>query len=494
MSPHESRGACSHAVLYVDKSPSATALSYYEAPSQEQRVAAACLSTRPPPSSKGPPLSTFPGVNLVPQDALDIDPKEPTQTLEDFAVNNYRNRVTSQRRTLYVVDVQVDSEAAEMTSWADPIIPEGLATEATPEAVGVGRPQVDDIADYLKAFYGLEVKTIRNEARFTTWRNTPINAQPTAARHGPGRGYLGLIMGNRNPLPVRFRGSPDGVATGQLNLTDLLNALLAAVPEDAFAIVLVTHHDLYEDEEDDFCAGRAYGGSRVCIASTFRYHPALDEHNKINHVHSWPASHCRAYVDSLWEESEPELKKTNKGKGRRAVDSSCMIRLKGRVQTPLAAAVEASRNTLIPKSKEDWESFWLARVCRTVSHELGHCVGMAHCTYYACTMQSTTNVAEDVRQPPYLCPVCLAKVAYSVVGEAVMKSRGAQKEERRQEAEARWVMDTSRQMQLFCERQKRVGMFEGYRAWVVGRLRELSVEGKDRANVDVEVIEISDDE
>ena len=44
----------------------------------------------------------------------------------------------------------------------------------------------------------------------------------------------------------------------------------------------------------------------------------------------------------------------------------------------------------------------------TASHGLCHC-GMDHCVYYALGKQSTASLAEDVRQPPYLCPVALAK-------------------------------------------------------------------------------------
>ena len=38
--------------------------------------------------------------------------------------------------------------------------------------------------------------------------------------------------------------------------------------------------------------------------------------------------------------------------------------------------------------------------------------------YYACIMQGTASVPEDLRQPPYLCPVDEAKVG------AIIKQRG----------------------------------------------------------------------
>ncbi|KAJ5111546.1 hypothetical protein N7532_002081 [Penicillium argentinense] len=50
---------------------------------------------------------------------------------------------------------------------------------------------------------------------------------------------------------------------------------------------------------------------------------------------------------------------------------------------------------------------------RTASYQLLHCFGIAHRVYYASSMQGSASVCEDARQPPYLCPVDLAKVIYA---------------------------------------------------------------------------------
>ena len=64
-------------------------------------------------------------------------------------------------------------------------------------------------------------------------------------------------------LQVRTRKpAPDGLFEGQLDLNDLLDGLIEMLPEDAYAIVMLVRQDMYESEEDDFCCGRAYGGSR----------------------------------------------------------------------------------------------------------------------------------------------------------------------------------------------------------------------------------------
>lgn len=110
-----------------------------------------------------------------------------------------------------------------------------------------------------------------------------------------------LGAGDTDVYGVRYRPSPDGIAKNQLNLNDLLDVMIRLLPSDAFAVVFLVDHDLYEDEEDDFCAGRAYGGSRVSVVSSLRYHPSLDSFADIIHEHMWPASHCTQFVDNLCE-------------------------------------------------------------------------------------------------------------------------------------------------------------------------------------------------
>ncbi|KAL4942060.1 hypothetical protein BDV06DRAFT_222559 [Aspergillus oleicola] len=71
---------------------------------------------------------------------------------------------------------------------------------------------------------------------------------------------------------------------------------------------------------------------------------------------------------------------------------------------PLSAALAAFTSTKMSTPL----TLWLSRVFRTMTHELGHCV------YYACLMQGSTSMQEDMRQPPFLCPVDLAKLLSSM--------------------------------------------------------------------------------
>jgi archaemetzincin len=122
---------------------------------------------------------------------------------------------------------------------------------------------------------------------------------------------------------------------------------------------------------------------------------------------------------------------------------------------PLKAAVLA--HNILPSlnsspSPTVLSGLWLGRVCRTASHELGHCFGIAHCVYYACSMQGSASIIEDARQPPYLCPVDLAKV---------LKATGADVKERYEA------------LVSFCDQHKDAHLFAGYGAWIRGRLEQI---------------------
>jgi len=70
--------------------------------------------------------------------------------------------------------------------------------------------------------------------------------------------------------------------------------------------------------------------------------------------------------------------------------------------------------------------------------------------YYACVMQGTASISEDARQPPYLCPVDLAKIS---------RATGADEVQRYQ------------QLLAFCDRHEG-DMFSALGAWIRGVLRK----------------------
>ncbi|KAJ4394408.1 hypothetical protein N0V93_003625 [Gnomoniopsis smithogilvyi] len=308
------------------------------------------------------------------------------------------------------------------------------------KAAGMARvqhPQLDDVLEYLQAFYhDFEVKKYNHPLTLGPW--------PSDDKNGETVSFVGLKEGPLNSYTrIQTRPSPDGLFSHQMNLDNLLDCAINILPNDAFALIFLIHYDLYEDEDDDFCCGRAYGGSRVAVVSSARYNPLLYLQAGIDPHHMWPASHCAQYVAS-----QCDLPNKIKKALTRPDDLS---------DSPLHQAVAAFKNTLPISSSQPGvlQGLWLFCLARTASHELGHCFGMDHCVYYACTMQGTASVAEDLRQPPYLCPVCAKKLA-----------RAAEEASGKGFDEEKYRKNVMTKMMATCEKWKHVGVWAGYKAWL----------------------------
>lgn len=337
-----------------------------------------------------------------------------------------RNPVTQRRKTICVASAPVVAdEVSIMSRWTTPL---GKSRRHKPEVKPLDPAHV---IEYLAAFYhGLPVKPYPQTFRFVPWDEKPAKKQS----------FVGLAVGN-SCTRVRARPPPDGKFTRQLHLLDILDALIANLPSDAFAVILLVDHDLYEDDDDDFCCGRAFGGSRVCVASSARYRPELDDHCDIDLEHMWPASHCASYINKMCG-----LPKSKTGsKTSLPSEKESMLR-------PLRAAVKAAAGALPPA--DDLYGLWLSRFVRTASHELGHCLALDHCVFYACVMQSTAGMAEDVRQPPYPCPVCLKKVTRAILDV----NKGLEEDV--------YLAQRDATLLKYCDAWKQNAMFAGYGAWL----------------------------
>ncbi|KAL5362813.1 hypothetical protein BJX96DRAFT_186403 [Aspergillus floccosus] len=341
---------------------------------------------------------TFPAPLILPDDDLALDPDYPPQSFQEWLDDGDRNEITPSRKTVYVV--------------APPRIGEGLAFLFNSAHPRKGRvypdilpPQPTDIRDYVAAFYhGLPVKLLTSDIQFLLWDSDKASSK-TVPKH------VGLAVSGEC-IRIRTRACPDKVYARQLNLDDLLDAAISMLPKDAYALCMLVDHDLYEDDDDIFVCGRAYGGSRVAVVSSARYHPGLDTIHSVEREHAWPASHCQEYINGCCN-AAPVAKR------QKAIPSTSSA---PNEWLKLAVAATSSLPD-IDSSMDLLSALWLSRMCRTVSHELGHCFGIDHCVYYACSMQGSASLAEDARQPPYLCPVDLAKVLYATGTTAAERNR-----------------------------------------------------------------------
>lgn len=391
------------------------------------------------------PISTFPAPLVLPFDNLNYDPDYETQDFTEWQQYHTRNKVTTSRKTIYIARApEITAKVRYMHDWTMPM----LNSDEDELTMRARSPPVEDFIDYISAFYhGMDVKELPLQLKWTSWY---ANRKPHLQRSIPE--YVALQHGEETTR-VRTRVPPDGIFQAQLNLNDILDGAMRIPPDDAHAICLLIDHDMWE-EEDDFCCGRAYGGSGVSVVQTARYNPALDAKEGIDREHMWPLSHCKDFVDKICltedlatqKPTQRQIRDSRSGPMRRAVDA-------------------ASAWGCAAGHRENEDALWFSRLARTVSHEIAHCFAFDHCVYYACNLQGTAGMKEDVRQPPYLCPVCEVKISHAIATEALNGG---------EEQRKMWVKDRCLHLQRFCRNLQQEGkgtaMWSGLEAWLDERL------------------------
>jgi len=407
---------CEHWTLICSISPYATASSHH-AYTDSQLVTAATGKRKLPGSYlTNNALEAFPAPLILPGDDIDCDPKYPPQSFRSWLNLGVRNHVTSRRNVIYLAAApDIDVDVAFMRDWQHPRL--GRNTRRVRPAsgplfcylcvqnanpMGADGVDVNVIAAYLRTFYhGLEVKVLPQRLYFTSWEDES-SARRGCSTQNQKCQQVGLSTGGEI-VRIRVRSTPPADTVSppqlfaypyQLNLNDLTDVAMDILPSDAYALLLMTAHDIYESDDDDFCCGRAWGASRVAIVSSARYHTIMDDLHDVDGEHVWPASHCKAFVDEISAQGQAGIsgKSGRKAmKGSKAANEPTLSLASTPLQKALNAHLHAFSTGITPDANA--ASTLLFRLCRTTSHELGHCFGLDHCMYKACVMQGSGSAA-----------------------------------------------------------------------------------------------------
>lgn len=73
------------------------------------------------------------------------------------------------------------------------------------------------------------------------------------------------------------------------------------------------------------------------------------------------------------------------------------------------------------------------KIAKTASHEIGHMLGINHCTAFACLMNGANNNEEADRQPMHFCSECSAKLIWYLDLDFAKRSKELQSFWKRQE-------------------------------------------------------------
>lgn len=74
-----------------------------------------------------------------------------------------------------------------------------------------------------------------------------------------------------------------------------------------------------------------------------------------------------------------------------------------------------------PEASSQSYKLALLRTLKIAVHETGHMFSLQHCTAFACVMNGANNQLETDRHPLWLCPHCMAKIAWATGAEPVLR-------------------------------------------------------------------------
>mmetsp|Transcript_63351 Transcript_63351/g.187206 ORF Transcript_63351/g.187206 Transcript_63351/m.187206 type:complete len:506 (-) Transcript_63351:782-2299(-) len=280
-------------------------------------------------------------------------------------------------------------------------------------------PPLDSLADYTRSFFDREVivlppAVVASAPTASTSKNPRFDIKFPKG-HGGGKGRQvrshATVVGRfdkktkRMQLQVEslleelaaFREKRGASGTGRVPLSQQNsgNPASSAKEERNFCVMGVTMVDLYDGPSDLFCAGMAYGGSKVAIFSFSRYHPCI----KMSPWH-WHDYFFADKADSYsYYENSSQAKKSKKQRVYKSTNKD-------------EKKMNPTSFDEMKSLKESAGAEFTRRSAKLLTHELCHLYGIDHCIHNRCLMNGTGHLVEDFLAPCVLCGVCLRKLQW----------------------------------------------------------------------------------
>ena len=210
-------------------------------------------------------------------------------------------------------------------------------------------PSFSALLEYANAFFGVPVKEMPGVALEIEGDEVYWVVEPSNDEDDSLKGRR--KRKRRQRIESRYHAKS---GKRQLQVAPVLSQLRAGIPDDALCCIALTMQDLYDEEPDLFVAGMAAGAHRVAVFSFARYDP------------------CLTFSQEFWY----------------------------KIQATKPVSAELQKRQI------------LLRSCKLLVHEVSHLLGIDHCIFYSCCMNGSGHLAEDFRQPMFLCPVDLHKLQH----------------------------------------------------------------------------------
>lgn len=368
-----------------------------------------------------------------------IIPSDGSQSFEAFRDHSKRRRIKEHRTKIYIAKgpeytrrckAQLKQQGANMYHALNP-------------NDWFHQPDLEDICDYISAFYfDLEVQSLDLGLKFTTATREPstnLGVSEHRLRLISGAAHAGrgtVKMQDRKSVPLdpadkddedeewSFRSELESYGGWHLDIQDLGSYIQTIVPGDACALVVLLEHSLFDPTDDIVHYQVSNPGRKYAMVSLTGLSPPF--RSKRPYIRAsllWPISALVSAPDTykgMGPEEYPILAATEAFLPFLKSDDS-NFDLANR-EFDVSTIIETCKRQDVGLKTSDTKlmvQFWLYRVCTTVAHELGHCMGIRFHCYNTCVMENVDNSYEfdksqDVPMAPYLCLSCLRKVIFAL--------------------------------------------------------------------------------